>query len=109
MGSRLRQLFSRPESRPIVIKTFIYIGLFGLTFYGAFSMARSFASTHKEKVGKDRELADIQERLRIIGSESNTDDTFQREKILREKLHMVKPGEDLIIIVPDDVNTSEEN
>lgn len=101
MLRHLRQLLQNDHTRPVFLKTLAFFVLFGITFYGAYGMAKSFYSVHKQKTGKTKELTNIQERLDTINSESTVNDDFQKEKVLREKLHMVRPGEDLIIIVPD--------
>jgi cell division protein FtsB len=101
MWMHLRQFLKNPNLRPILVKTLGVILLFGVTFYGAYGMAKSYVRTTKEKNRKTRELNDIHERLDTINSQSAVNNDFQKEKALREKLHMVKPGEDLIIIVPD--------
>lgn len=101
MLEHLRQLFKNNHTRPVFIKTLAFLALFGITFFGAYGMAKSFVAVHKQKTAKNRELKDIKERLDTINSESSINNEFQKEKVLREKLHMVRPGEDLIIIVPD--------
>ena len=102
MWSRLRQFFKNKDNRPFIIKTFFYFILFSVTFYGAYGMAKSFITVRGQKVSKQKELKDIQARLDVINSESVRNDEFQKEKIVREKLHMTRPGEDIIIIVPPD-------
>ena len=106
MWVHLRQLLKNPNLRPILIKTLAIFVLFCITFYGDFGMTKSYIRTAKEKNKKVKELRDIEKRLNLINSESTVDNEFQKEKALREKLHMVKPGEDLIIIVPDTTETN---
>lgn len=106
MWVHLRQLLQNPNSRPILFKTLAIFVLFCITFYGAFGMTKSYVKTAKEKNRKVKELRDIENRLDFINSESAINNEFQKEKALREKLHMVKPGEDLIIIVPEDTKTN---
>jgi len=100
MWTHLRQLFKNTQTRPLLIKSVGFLVLFGITFYGAYGMAKSYVTVKKETKGKERELETIHSRLDTINSQSAIKSDFQKEKALREKLHMVKPGEDLIIIVP---------
>ncbi len=102
MWSNLRQLFKHHETRPLIVKTCIFLVIFLLMFYGTISMARSFITVHRQKIGKEKELVDINKRLETINGQSIKNDDFQKEKIVREKLHMARPGEDIIIIVPKD-------
>ncbi len=108
MYQRFQNLLKSRETRPIVYKAIGFLVLFGVTFYGAFGMAKSFFSVYGQKSGKERELKNIEERIKIINSESATNSEFQKEKALREKLYMVKPGEDLIIVVPEDKDSKKE-
>lgn len=107
MNRRFQNFFRNPETRPLVFKTIGFAALFGITFYAAFGMTRSFFTVHAQKVDKEKELKNIEERVQIINSESGANDDFKKEKALREKLYMVKPGEDLIIIVPDEESRQE--
>lgn len=100
MLGRLRQFFQNHDTRPFIIKTCFYIVLLGVTFYGAFGMTRSFVKVRSNKISKEKELVQINQRIENMKNESIKDDDFQKEKIVREKLHMTRPGEDLIIIVP---------
>ncbi len=109
MYSRLRQLLKEPNMRPVVVKTLFFVCLFGVTFYGAYGMVRSFYTVNKQKNSKQKELKSINERLDLINTQSNSNDEFQKEKALREKLHMVRPGEDLIIIVPPAESAKTKN
>ncbi len=109
MWMHLRQFLKNPNLRPILIKTLGVLLLFGVTFYGAYAMAKSYVKTSKEKNRKIKELRDVEKRLETINSESALNNDFQKEKALREKLHMVKPGEDLIIIVPDNREVEQSN
>lgn len=104
MWAHLRQLFKHHETRPLVVKTIVLLFVFIFIFYGTFSMAQSFFTVRHQKIGKQKELVDINKRLETINSESIKNDDFQKEKIVREKLHMARPGEDVIIIVPKDEN-----
>jgi cell division protein FtsB len=109
MWVHLRQFLKNPNLRSILLKTLWVVLLFGVTFYGAYGMAKSYIKTTKEKNKKTKELRDIENRLNLINSESAINNDFQKEKALREKLHMVKPGEDLIIIVPEDGGDGVKN
>ena len=96
----LRQLFKHHETRPLIIKTVVYLVLLIAVFYGTYGMAKSFIRVRNQKISKQKELVDINKRLDVINSQSINNDDFQKEKIVREKLHMARPGEDIIIIVP---------
>ncbi len=102
MYNRLRQFLKNPEAKPVFFKFLAFLVLFGITFYGAVGMAKSFASVHRQKKDKQSELTSIEQRIGTIDSQSSLKNDFQKEKALREKLHMVKPGEDLIIILPEE-------
>lgn len=97
----LRQLYKNPQTRSIVIKFVVFLVILMLVFYGFLGMARSYIRTNEDKNSKKKELESINKRLDLLNSESGLKNEEQKEKILREKLHMVKPGEDLIIINND--------
>ncbi len=101
----LRQLYKNSQTRPIAVRTTVFFVLLVLVFYGFFGMARSFIRTNDEKNSKKKELENVNKRLDLLNSESGLKSEEQKEKILREKLHMVKPGEDLIIINNDKTTT----
>ncbi len=102
MYQRLRQFLQDKEIRPFFLKMVLFFLLFFVTFVSALGMTKSFASAHKQKRVKDTELESINNRINSIKNESAAQSEFQKEKALREKLHMVKPGEDLIIILEDE-------
>lgn len=106
MSSVLRQSFKNPDSRRLIIKGFFILILFAVTFYGAFGMAKSYIVVRAQKISKEKEIKEIDKRIETIKIESTGEgpNSFKREKIIREKLHMSKPGEDLIIIIPPDLN-----
>lgn len=107
MWHHLRQLFKHRETRPLIVKTVVVFAIFVMMFYGTVSMAKSFFNVHRQKISKEKELVDINKRLETINSESIKNDDFQKEKIVREKLHMARPGEDIIIIIPKEVKKED--
>ena|SRR3989338_4802886 len=100
MFGNLRQLFNNPATRPVIVKTVIFVILLGIIFYATFGMAKSYLNTRSQKKSYEKELKDMQVRLDTIVGESTKNDEFQKEKIVREKLHLTRPGEDLIVIIP---------
>lgn len=97
----LRQLYKNPQTRPIAIRSIVFLAILMVVFYGFFGMAKSYVRTAEDKNSKKKELESVNKRLDLLNNESGLKSEEQKEKILREKLHMVKPGEDLIIINSD--------
>ena len=97
----IRQFFKNKHLRPAFIKLIAVFALFCVTFYGAYGMAKSFLQVMHQKKVQKKEAIDIQNRLNNIESQTGENADFTKEKVLREKLHMIKPGEELIILEPN--------
>lgn len=102
MKTSLRQFIKDRHISYNVVLVLLFLIIFIFIFYSTYNVARSFVFTQKQKSVKKQELKSIQNRIEHIQSESYLDEDFQREKSLREKLYMVQPGEELIIIVPEE-------
>lgn len=102
MLTTLRQYYQNPKTKWLVVKI---IGFCILLLYGIYSLVDisiSFYHVQKEKTERKNELQETQKRLDALKTETEIDKDFYQEKSAREKLYMVKEGEELIVIFNED-------
>jgi cell division protein FtsB len=100
----IRQYYKNPKTKWLIVKAIFFsiVLLYGL--YMLFDIGMSFKNVRKEKIERKNELNETKKRLDTLTKETSIDKDFYQEKSAREKLYMVKEGEELIVIFKEDKN-----
>ncbi|MDB5204892.1 MAG: protein of unknown function with transrane region [Candidatus Taylorbacteria bacterium] len=101
-----KQIKSRVYSRGVLIALLIVIIFTAKGVFNIYLRNKESATARDETAMKLKDLNDRKDLLNTEISKLNQDDGVDQE--IREKFNVIKPGENVVIIVPEEVATTTE-
>ncbi len=97
-----RQLSKNEINQSLLTRTAFLLAVFLIVSYGLVNIGESLYRVERDYLIKKKEARLLDSRIKDLNQSHLEPDDIQKERAVRENLQKVKPGEDLIVIIPKD-------